>query len=43
LLRVQNSQSLENIRAAVNQAASSYMKNDKLVLPMAALVASAQK
>ncbi|WP_017715557.1 class I SAM-dependent methyltransferase [Kamptonema formosum] len=43
LLRVQNSQSLENIRAAVNQAASSYMKNGRLVLPMAALVASAQK
>ncbi len=43
LLRAQKPQTLENIRAAVREGASSYVKNDKLILPMAALVASAEK
>lgn len=43
LLKVQDSKSLENIRAAVNQSTLNYITNDKLLLPMAALVASGEK
>jgi len=42
-LRTQSSQFIEKIRAAVQETASKYMSNNKLVLPMPALVASAQK
>lgn len=43
LLRVQNINSLENIRAAVNQETRKYMEGNKLVLPMAAKIASGEK
>ncbi|MFB2921119.1 class I SAM-dependent methyltransferase [Aerosakkonema funiforme] len=43
LLRVQDTKSLENIRAAVNQTTLNYITNHKLLLPMAALVASGEK
>lgn len=42
-LRRQTEECLAKIREAVRQAASKYMQNNHLVLPMAALVASAEK
>jgi len=42
-LRTQSSQFLAKIRVAVQETALKYMSNNKLVLPMPALVASAQK
>ena len=43
LLRSQTPQSLEAIRIAVNNATLAYKKNDQLILPMTAMVNSAQK
>ncbi|NET59250.1 MAG: class I SAM-dependent methyltransferase [Symploca sp. SIO2E6] len=42
-LRAQSEQSLADIRAAVQETALKYISNNKLVLPMPALVASAHK
>ncbi len=42
-LRRQTEQCLDKIRGAVHQSAAKYMMGDRLVLPMAALVASAEK
>ncbi len=42
-LRRQNSECLEKIREAVRQSAANYLQNNRLVLPMAALVASGEK
>ncbi|NEQ85249.1 MAG: methyltransferase domain-containing protein [Moorea sp. SIO2I5] len=43
ILRAQTSQSLDNIRAAIHQETASYRQNNRLLLPMSAIVVSAQK
>ena len=43
ILRAQTSQSLDNIRAAIHQDTASYRENNRLLLPMSAIVVSAQK
>ncbi|NEP35218.1 class I SAM-dependent methyltransferase [Moorena sp. SIO3B2] len=43
ILRAQTSKSLDNIRAAIHQNTASYRQNNRLLLPMSALVVSAQK
>ncbi|NEO90371.1 MAG: class I SAM-dependent methyltransferase [Moorea sp. SIO3G5] len=43
ILRAQTSKSLDNIRAAIHQDTASYRQNNRLLLPMSAIVASAQK
>ncbi|NET64514.1 MAG: class I SAM-dependent methyltransferase [Moorea sp. SIO1G6] len=43
ILRAQTSKSLDNIRAAIHQETASYRQNNRLLLPMSALVVSAQK
>lgn len=43
LLRAQTNQAIEDIRAAVRDSVSIYIKNNKLALPMSSVLASAQK
>ncbi|NEO23090.1 MAG: class I SAM-dependent methyltransferase [Moorea sp. SIO1F2] len=43
ILRAQTSKSLDNIRAAIHQDTASYRQNNRLLLPMSAIVVSAQK
>ena len=43
ILRAQTSQSLDNIRAAIHQETASYRQNNRLLLPMSAIIVSAQK
>ena len=43
LLRAQTSQAIEDIRSAIRDAVSIYMRNNKLVIPMSSVLASAQK
>jgi ubiquinone/menaquinone biosynthesis C-methylase UbiE len=43
LLRRQPEKNLENIRAAISEATLPYLKENKLVVPMSALVVSAEK
>jgi hypothetical protein len=43
MLRVQTKQAINDIRDAVGETVSIYSKNNKLVIPMSAILASAQK
>ncbi|HEY9651102.1 MAG TPA: methyltransferase domain-containing protein [Coleofasciculaceae cyanobacterium] len=43
LLRRQSAENFENIRVAVHQKTSSYLKENQLVLPMSALIVSGEK
>jgi hypothetical protein len=43
LLRAQTDHGINDIRASIRDAVSIYMKGDKLVFPMSAVLASAQK
>ncbi|NEO73104.1 class I SAM-dependent methyltransferase [Moorena sp. SIO3H5] len=43
ILRAQTSQSLDNIRTAIHQETASYRQNNRLLLPMSAIVISAHK
>jgi ubiquinone/menaquinone biosynthesis C-methylase UbiE len=43
LLRVQTNQAIDDIRAAIRDSVSIYIRNNKLVLPMSSVLASAQK
>ncbi|AOY81167.1 methyltransferase domain-containing protein [Moorena producens JHB] len=43
ILRAQTSKSLDNIRAAIHHNTASYRQNNRLLLPMSAIVVSAQK